>query len=104
MKVKTPLTMILIIMFAVVTVFAQRGRIVTEALTPHKINSLGLTTNTSSGLNVVANDTYVYLSAKNIGNSDEIISAKFEFISKPSGSTALFEDVNHELCKQIKSD
>ncbi len=104
MKVKTPLTMILIIMFAVVTVFAQRGRIVTEALTPHKINSLGLTTNTSSGLNVVPNETYVYLSAENIGNSDEIISANFEFISKPSGSNAVFEDVNNQLWKQFKPD
>lgn len=74
---------------------AQRARINTEAVTPHRLTTLGLTTNSvSSGLNVVPNETFVYFSAENIGNTEPIISATFTFLSKPTGSTATLSALN----------
>ena len=75
--------------------FAQRALIKTEALTPHRLQTLGFNTNSvSSGLNVVPNQTYVYLSAWNIGNDEPISSATFTLISKPATSTADLEIIN----------
>ncbi len=75
--------------------FAQTAMIKTEALTPHRLTTMGLTTNSvSSGLNVVPNQTYVYLSAWNIGNTQPIISATFTLISKPASSTTSLETIN----------
>jgi hypothetical protein len=74
---------------------AQRAKIVNEAVTPHDLTTGEFTTNSvSSGLDVVAKGTYVYLSAENIGNSDQITSAVFEIVSKPSGSNTTIETVN----------
>jgi hypothetical protein len=69
---------------------AQRAKIVNEAVTPHSLTTLGLPTNSvSTGLDIVGNQTYVYLSAKNIGNADPIQTANLLRSSdKPSGSTA----------------
>jgi hypothetical protein len=68
---------------------AQRAKIVNEAVTPHSLTTLGLPTNSvSTGLDIVGNQTYVYLSAKNIGNADPIQTAVFTLISRPSGSAA----------------
>jgi hypothetical protein len=67
---------------------AQRAKIVNEAVTPHSVTTLGLPTNSvSTGLDIVANQTYVYLSALNIGNADTIQTATFSILSKPAGST-----------------
>ncbi len=77
------------------TTFAQIAQIKTESITPHSLSTLGFTTNSvSSGLNVVPNQTYVYLSAWNIGNDEPISSATFTLISKPASSTASLEIVN----------
>jgi hypothetical protein len=66
---------------------AQRAKIVNEAVTPHSLTTLGLPTNSvATGLDIVANQTYVYLSAKNIGNADTIQTAAFSIITKPAGS------------------
>ncbi len=75
--------------------FAQRAKINTEAVTPHGLTALGLTTNSvSSGLNIVPNETFVYFSAKNIGNADPIITATFTLQSKPTGSVAALTALN----------
>ncbi len=75
--------------------FAQTAKIVTEAVSPHQLEEYGLQTNSvSTGLDVVANGTNVYLSAHNIGNSQAITSAVFTFVSKPAGSAAAFETIN----------
>jgi hypothetical protein len=67
---------------------AQRAKIVNEAVTPHRLTTLGLPTNSvSTGLDIVGNQTYVYLSALNIGNSDPILNASFTVQTKPTGST-----------------
>ncbi len=75
--------------------FAQTAMIKTEALTPHRLTTMGFTTNSvSSGLNNVPKQTYVYLSAWNIGNDEPISSATFTLISKPAASTADLEIIN----------
>jgi len=90
----------IIIRFLILTIltsfsFAQQAMIKTEALTPHRLTTMGFTTNSvSSGLNVVPNQTYVYLSAWNIGNDEPISSATFTLISKPAASTASLEVIN----------
>ncbi len=87
----------LIIIFALITNFtlAQRAKIVTEAVTPHKLTTLGITTNSvSSGLDIVPNKTYVYLSALNIGNNEPILTATFTLLTKPSGSITQIEIIN----------
>ncbi|MDO8551057.1 MAG: cytochrome c3 family protein [Ignavibacteria bacterium] len=74
---------------------AQTAMIKTEALTPHRLTTMGFTTNSvSSGLNNVPKQTYVYLSAWNIGNDEPISSATFTLISKPAFSTASLEVIN----------
>jgi hypothetical protein len=72
--------------------FGQRARIVTESVTPHQLETLGLTTESvSAGLHVVPNETYVYLAPENIANTQPITAAVFEIISKPAGSNAVLE-------------
>ena len=85
--------------------YAQKAKIYTEALTPHRLEALGFTTNSvSSGLNVVPNQTYVYLSARNIGNDEPINSATFTLISKPATSTASLEVLTDPTWVQFKPD
>lgn len=76
--------------------FAQKAKIVNEAVSPEGLIKMGLTetfNSVSTGLNVVANGTYVYLSAKNIGNSDAVTAANWTFNKRPSGSNASFQSV-----------
>lgn len=85
---KHVLQFVLITLLAFNLSFAQKAKIVTEAVTSGRLTQLGLTTNSvSTGLNIVPNQTFVYLSAKNIGNSDTVQTATFTLLSKPSGST-----------------
>jgi hypothetical protein len=71
--------------------FAQRANIKIEPVTPERLKVLGFPTQSvSSGLPVVGAETYVYLSAENIGNTEPITNAVWEFTSKPSGSIAAF--------------
>jgi hypothetical protein len=75
--------------------FSQTAKIKTEALSPHRLEALEFTTNSvSTGLNVVPNLTYVYLSAWNIGNDEPIITATFTLTSQPATSTAGLEEIN----------
>ncbi|MGE5804836.1 MAG: hypothetical protein ACM34M_03530, partial [Ignavibacteria bacterium] len=76
--------------------FAQQAKIVTEHVTPHDLSEPEFTedNSVSSGLDIVPNGTYVYLSAKNIADSDTITNAVFTLISKPAGSTAAIEVIN----------
>jgi len=91
----------LLLLFSVIAIswnisFAQKAKIVNEAVSPEGLIKMGLTTTTNSvstGLNVVANGTYVYLSAKNIGSTDPVTAANWSFNTKPSGSTASFQSV-----------
>jgi len=58
----------------------------------------------SSGLNVVPNQTYVYLSARNIGNDEPINSATFTLISQHATSTASLEKLDDPTWAQFKPD
>jgi hypothetical protein len=88
------LLIVSLMLFCSIT-FAQRAKIVTEAVSPRQLETLGLQTNSvSTGLDVVGNETYVYLSAQNIGNTQAITSAVFTFVSRPAGSTAALETIN----------
>jgi archaellin len=92
---KKLLLLLLLIGFAMGTGFAQKAKIVTEAVTPNKLHTLGLTTNSvSTGLDIVPRQTYVYLSAKNIGNTETITNAVFTLTQKPGGSTADLTVIN----------
>ncbi len=87
------------ILFSCASILAQKAKIVTEGITPHQLeiyHEEGIldttVTSVSTGLNVVAKESYVYLSAYNFGNSDEITDASWSFGSVPSGSAAAFTE------------
>ena len=56
----------------------------------------------SPGLNEAPNQTYVYLSARNIGNDEPINSATFTLISESAPSTAGLEILNDPTWVQFK--
>ncbi len=69
--------------------YSQRANIKIEPVTPDRLTKLGFNTQSvSAGLHVIGVETYVYLSAQNIGNNEPITNAVWEFTSRPSGSTA----------------
>lgn len=74
------------------SLIAQRAVIKVEGVSPHSLTSYGLQTNSvSAGLKIIPNLTYSYLSPMNIGNTDPILTATWQFVSRPSGSAAVFE-------------
>ncbi len=86
---KKALLALLVVFLTVNFSMAQRGKIVIENVTPHSVTSLGLPTNSvSTGLKIVPNGTYVYLSAWNWGSTAAITSADFTITSQPAGSNA----------------
>ena len=94
---KNVLRLVLLLSFALNLSYAQQAKIKIEAVTPHKLNSLGLSATTNSvstGLPVVPNETFVYFSPQNIGNTDAITNAAYEFVSKPTGSAASLTTFN----------
>ena len=56
----------------------------------------------SPGLNIAPNQTYIYLSARNIGNDEPINSATFTLISGSATSTAGLEILNDPTRVQFK--
>jgi len=56
----------------------------------------------SPGLNKAPNQTYIYLSARNIGNDEPINSATFTLISGPAASTASLEILNNPTWVEFK--
>lgn len=81
------------------------ARAVTESVTPHSLSTLGLTTNSvSPGLPVFANGTYVYISAKEVGNNQIVLTSAFNLFQRPAGSTAVLEDVGSLGWKGLKAD
>ncbi len=82
-----------------------QARVVTESVTPHSLTTLGLTTNSvSPGLPVFANQTYVYLSAKEVGSNQPVLTSVFNLIQKPGGSLATLEDLGIANWKGLKAD
>ncbi len=97
MKLKQLLLFVLTIVLSLMinSTLAQRAKIVNEWMSPHRLETLQFTTNSiATGLDVVANQTYVYLSAKNIAGTDPILSAVFTLLSKPAGSATVLENID----------
>ncbi|BDQ03559.1 multiheme c-type cytochrome [Ignavibacterium sp.] len=106
---KKVLLALICLLFLSGTILPQpRGKITVEPVTPHRLETLGLagvTDAVSNGLNVIAKETYVYLSAKNVGNTEPITSATFTLPTKPSGSNAALEAVpGQPLWTMLKPD
>ena len=81
------------------------ARIITEPVSSEDLTELGLTTNSvSAGLPVFANQTYVYLSANDVGNFQPVLTSVFNLIQKPSGSAATLEDLGVANWKGLKAD
>lgn len=70
---------------------AQRGKVVTQPVTPHMAATYD--NSVSSGLIVMPRQTYVYLSAKNILDTASITSATFALPVRPSGSAAVITNL-----------
>lgn len=84
---------------------APTARIITEPVSSETLTNLGLTTNSvSAGLPVFANQTYVYLSANDVGNYQPVLTSAFNLFSKPGGSTAVLEDLGVANWKGLKAD
>ncbi len=93
-------------LFIFETNYAQQARIINEAVSPEKLikmNLTGTTNSVSTGLNIVPNGTYVYVSPKSISSSDPVLTANWSFISKPSGSNAQFSDMA-DMWANFKTD
>ncbi len=84
--------------FSFTSIYSQRAKIITEAVSAHDVEE-GRFTSVSSGLDIVPSKTYVYLSAKNIGNDEEITSALFEVVSAPTGFEIAIEVINSTWVK-----
>lgn len=85
--------LLLTVLVAFTLTMAQTAKIKNEAMTPHRLIEMNLTSVTNSvysGLDIVPNGTYVYLAPQNVGNTDPITNATFQILSAPGGSaTAL---------------
>jgi len=80
---------LLTVLVAFTLTMAQTAKIKNEAMTPHRLIEMNLTTVTNSvysGLDIVPNGTFVYLAPQNVGNTDPITNTTFELLSKPGGS------------------
>jgi hypothetical protein len=86
---KNFLLILVIILLAFNFSVAQRAKIVVEHVTPHDVTTLEFPTNSvSTGLSVVPKETFVYLSAWNWQNTQQITNATFTILSKPAGSNS----------------
>lgn len=91
-KMKNILTIFLVIFLTTNIGFtAPRAKILTQGVTPEMLlttPALVPDSTVTTGLNIVGNKTYVYLSVKNIGDNTTITSSNWTFNTKPTGSNA----------------
>lgn len=81
------------------------ARAVTESVSPHGLTALGITTNSvSPGLPVFANGTYVYISAKEVGSNQTVLTSVINLVQKPATSLAVLEDLGSLGWKGLKAD
>jgi hypothetical protein len=81
------------------------AKIKTEPVSEERLASLGLTTNSvSAGLPVFANQTYVYLSANDVGGFLPVLTSTFNLLQSPSGSTATLQDIGVANWRGLKAD
>lgn len=88
--------LVLLIFYANAALGQPRAKIVSEYVTPNMLaeNSAFTSDSTvSSGINTVANGTYVYLRAWNFGDGTAITNAVWNIIQKPAGSNATLSGI-----------
>lgn len=73
--------------------WAQRAKIVIEAMSPHKLGQKGWVSNTSTGLHVVPKGTVVYMSAKDLLGGT-ILTVQWVMTMRPPGSTATLDSLD----------
>lgn len=78
--------------------FAQQIVIDIEGMNPTRRGAMGITTSYSTGLNNVGKGEHVYLSAYDFSGG-AVTSVTWEFLSRPVGSTTVFEAVNDSITK-----
>jgi len=95
----------LIFILASMIIMPQRASIEVKAISPQKLKDLGLTTGSvSSGLKVFPLETYMYLTPRNIANTQPVTAAVFTFTTKPAGSNASFTNFGTDNSVYFKSD
>lgn len=87
-----------IFIFFGIQVFGQQIVIDVEGMNPTRRGLMGITTSFSTGLNNVGKGEHVYLSAYDFSGG-AVTSVTWEFVSKPIGSTTVFEVVNDSITK-----
>jgi hypothetical protein len=93
---KTILFFVILIISTSIVYGAPRAKIMVRNVTPDFLlanSSLTADSAITSGMNVVPNKTYVYLSVKNFGDTTSIASQTWTFLSKPSGSGATLTSI-----------
>ncbi len=100
------ITCFLVFAFAtIIMAQAPTAKIKTEPVSSETLTNLGLTTNSvSAGLPVFANQTYVYLSANDVGGYLPVLTSSFNLFQKPAGSSATLEDISVTNWVGLKAD
>ena len=100
------ITSFLVFAFAAILMAqAPTAKIKTEPVSSETLTKLGLTTNSvSAGLPVFANQTYVYLSANDVGGYLPVLTSSFNLFQKPGGSAATLEDIGVANWTGLKAD
>ena len=88
--------LLLLILTAGYVFSAPRLKIYVKNVTPNELlttSALVPDSSVTTGMKVVPKGTFVYLMAKNFGDTTSIQSQSWNFVSKPSGSTATFTTI-----------
>jgi hypothetical protein len=96
-----------LVLFVTTFLSAQtpQARVVIEPVSAEDLIELGLTTNSvSAGVPVFANKTYIYLSAKEVGAKQPVLTSVFNLFERPATSTAVLEDLGIANWKGLKAD
>ena len=81
---------VIISLLTTTELFAQRAKLVIEAMSPDRLKEKGWTSNISSGLPIVGKGTTVYLSAKEVTGTP-VTAASWELLTKPAGSNTTLD-------------
>jgi len=90
---KLVLTVLILILGISYAYTQPQPNIINQPVTPHMMShdaEFATDSTVATGLNIVANGLYVYLSAQNVGDTSAISNATWTFNMRPTGSTATF--------------
>ncbi len=104
---KTITSLMILVLTAGVLFSAPKPKILPQLVTPEMLKTTAVLAPDScvtTGLAVVANKLYVYLSVMNIGDTATIQSSTYTFDSKPTGSTATITTIPSLGWVKFKTD